>query len=166
MFGNRSTRSSTSGSGKLSGQKKLALLDLGISSAAQGLGAVAAFSDSKARKEAALLKARQAAKKGEDELRIAGVKTGRLFGAQRAAFAANGLDIAGSVTVRDVLADTSQEGVREAKMIRDNAATAADSFRRAADSESPVLAATGVALGGFSQVASKWYAYKTEGVFG
>lgn len=142
---------------------QLAKIDLGASSAAAGLGAAVAYSDSRSRKKAAQEKARLRVRKGEDEVRIAGIKTGRLYGAQRAAFAANGLDIAGSVTVRDVLADTAEEGVREAVQIRNNAAREANVYRAEAASESPFLSAAGEALGLGSRVAAKWYTYKKSG---
>lgn len=146
-------------------QKTLAMGDIFASSASGSLQMVNSYYNSRARKQAAELKAQQAARKGEDEVRIAGIKTGRLFGAQRAAYAANGLDIAGSVTVRDVLADTAEEGVREAVQIRNNAAAEAQGYRNEAASESPFMDALGAGLSGFATVASKWYTYNKSGVF-
>lgn len=143
--------------------KQLATADLAASSSATILGAVGEHQNSKARKAANEEKARQATRKGEDEIRIAGIKTGRLFGAQRAAFAANGIDIAGSVTARDVLADTAEEGVREAVQIRKNAKTESRGYQAQADSESPFLSASGKLLGGAGLVAGKWYKYKESG---
>lgn len=144
-------------------QKTLAIGDLAGTSAAGTLQMLASYRDSRARKNAADRKAALASQKGEDEVRIAGIKTGRLFGAQRAAYAANGLDIAGSVTVRDVLADTAEEGVREAVMIRNNAGREAEGYRAEAASESPFLSSAGVALGAAGTVAGKWYRYKKAG---
>ena len=144
-------------------QNTLAIADLAGTGAAGSLQMLASYRDSRARKSAADKKAALASKKGEDEVRIAGIKTGRLFGAQRAAFAANGLDIAGSPTVLDVLADTSEEGVREAVMIRNNAGREAEGYRTEAASESPFLSAAGNALGTAGTVAGKWYRYKKAG---
>lgn len=146
-------------------QKTLAMADIFGSSGAGALEMVGAYSNSRARKAAAEQRAVQADRAGADKERIAGIKTGRLYGAQRAAFAANGLDIAGSVTVRDVLADTAEEGVREAVQIRNNAASEASGYRAQADSESPFLEALGKGLGTAGTVAAKWYRYNKQGVF-
>lgn len=145
--------------------ESLATADLFGTAAAGTLGMVSGYRDSRSRKAAAEKKAQQAARKGEDELRISGIRTGRLYGAQRAAFAANGLDIAGSDTVRDVLADTAEEGVREAVQIRTNAANEAAGYQAQAASESPFLAAAGIGLGAAGTVASKWYQYSKSGIF-
>lgn len=125
----------------------------------------------KANEAQATINAEQAALRGEQEVRKAGIATGRLFGKQRASFAANGIDIAGSPTALNILADTAEEGVREGQQIRDNAAdehrafmTEAAFSRAAAKAESPLLAGVSSALGGAGRVASKWYAFKKAGV--
>lgn len=146
-------------------QQNLAGVDIFGTSAAGALNMVAAYQNSRSRKRAADRKARQARTKGEDELRISGVRTGRLYGAQRAAYAANGVDVSGSVTVRDVLADTSEEGLREAVQIRSNSAEEARGYRAEAASESPLMDALGAGLGAAGTVAGKWYKYQTSGVF-
>ncbi len=146
-------------------QQNLALVDVFGTGSAGVLGMISEYNNSKARKSAAELRAKQATKKGEDEIRITGVKTGRLYGAQRAAFAANGIDIPGSATALDVLADTSEEGVREAVQIRDNASSASRAHLTDAASESPGTAALGVGLGAAGTVAGKWYGYSKSGLF-
>lgn len=147
-------------------QQTLAKVDMYGTGAAGVLSMIKGYQDSRARRNAAKIMAQQARTKGEDEVRISGIRTGRLYGAQRAAFAANGLDIAGSDTVRQVLADTAEEGVREAVMIRNNAQTEAHGYRTAAASESPFLSALGTGLGTAGTVAKKWYVYRKAGVFG
>lgn len=147
-------------------QETLARVDLYGTGTAGVLSMIKGYQDSKSRRRAARTKARQARKKGEQEVRTAGIRTGRLYGAQRAAFAANGLDIAGSDTVRQVLADTAEEGVREAVVLRDNSAAEAAGYRNEATSESPFLSALGTGLGAAGTVAGKWYKYSKAGVFG
>lgn len=100
------------------------------------------------------------------------LKTAAMFGTQRAALGANGVDL-GSGSANEVLATTGLMGERDALTIRDNAARQAWAYRNqatgylseaatarsAADAINPTLSAGGSLLTGVGTVASSWYKY-------
>lgn len=140
---------------------------LNVFKQSSGRKRAAKFNEAQARQQAD-----DAMKRGEDELRISGIRTGRLYGAQRAAFAGNGIDMAGSPTALNILADTSQEGIREGQAIRDRASNEAQAYRTEAEfhrysrkAENPFGDAAVTGLGVGTRVAAKWYKYKKVGLF-
>lgn len=105
------------------------------------------------------------------------LKTANLYGDQRAALAANGVDL-GTGSATEILATTKYMGERDALTVRDNAAREAWAFelqaqgyradaavdRANADAINPTMAAVSSLLGSGSQVAGSWYKYsKTQG---
>lgn len=147
------------------------------------LGATSAFSNSKAAKGAAEtnariqeLNAQMAEWQAEDAIargdRAAGVsrmKTRQLKGSQRAALAANGVDL-GFGSALDILNDTDLFGEVDAETIRDNASREAWAirqqaaglkvdaamFRSRAANESPLMAASTSLLTSAGRVADRW----------
>lgn len=100
------------------------------------------------------------------------LKTAALKGDQRAALAANGVDL-GSGSANEILATTEFMGKRDALTIRDNAARTAWAYRNnaasygaeaaadkaSADAVSPFFAGATSALTGAGSVAGSWYKY-------
>ena len=100
------------------------------------------------------------------------LKTAQTTGDQRAAMAANGIDL-GTGSATDVLATTKFMGERDALQIQDNAARQAWAYRTQAqgygaeaaadtaigDSISPSTAMATSLIGSASQVANSWYQY-------
>ena len=100
------------------------------------------------------------------------LKTAAMTGDQRAAMAANGVDL-GTGSATEVLATTEFMGKRDALTIRDNAARQAWAYQNQAqgygaeaaadnaskDSINPDMATFGALIGGASKVASSWYSY-------
>ena len=107
---------------------------------------------------------------GEQASRL---RTAGVVGSQRAAMAANGIDL-GEGNASDILATSKFMGERDALTIRDNAARAAwgarvqkqnyldeSSYDNAnAAAINPTLASVGSLLGNSSTVASMWKTYK------
>lgn len=148
------------------------------------LGATSAFSNSKAVKGAAQTNARiqelnaQAAEwqakdaiaRGDRSAGVARLKTRQFKGSQRAAMAANGVDLSYGSAL-DILNDTDQFGEIDAETIRDNAAREAwalrqqaaglgvdaTMYRARAAGESPMLAASTSLLTSAGRVADRWY---------
>lgn len=93
------------------------------------------------------------------------LQTASVFGAQRAALGANGVQL-GSGSALDALTTTSYMGMRNALQIKDNAAmsawsatTGANLDRSSAASISPSMAIVGSLLGSASQVGRQWMSY-------
>lgn len=127
----------------------------------------------------ALLAAKDAERRGERDAARAKKASDRLKGRQRAVLAANGVDI-GSGSAVDILEDTTRIGKADALAIRENAKREADDYRAQGESFSDEYkmnrkrAKQGIdpfevgatALTGATAVASKWYQFSSEGVFG
>ena len=149
-----------------------------------GFNAYGAYSNSKATKTAydaqgqiaannaqiATWQAEDAIVRGDREASRSRLKTRQLKGSQRAALAANGVDL-GEGSALNILADTDYFGELDAGTIKDNAAREAWAIRNQAtnftsegsllrsraDMESPVFAASTSLLTGANRVASHWY---------
>lgn len=160
----------------------------------QGAGAVTsafgAYSSAKGQKQALRLdadmadlnatladeQARSALYQGQKEEQSSRLQTARLKSSQRAAFAANGVDLTQG-SPANVLTSTDYIGEIDADMIQANAVRAAwgnraeavnlrsqaRSARTTASAISPFGAATTSLLGGASSVASSWYASTKTG---
>lgn len=148
------------------------------------LGATTAFSNSKAAKGAAQTNARiqdlnaqiadwqakDTIARGDKAAGAARLKSRQLKGSQRAALAANGVDL-GFGSALDILNDTDLFGEIDAETIRDNAAREAWAIRQQAAglrvdasthrlraaNESPLLAASTSLLTSAGRVADRWY---------
>lgn len=119
--------------------------------------------------------------RGELEMQQAFIKNQNLLGRQRAVLAANGVDV-NTGSALQIQKDTAQLGKLERLTIRSNAEREALGFEAQgmnfnADAQLATLkgdaaaassrtAAFSTALTGAGDVASKWYAFKKEGVFG
>ena len=122
--------------------------------------------------------AQQAFLRRDKEIAALGVKTGRLKSSQRAALAANGLDLSEGNAV-EILADTELMKEVDKSQIEQNAIAEAWGYRlqgvqhqndallaRAQQKgTSPFLSATTTLLNGASQVAQSWYTLKKQGAF-
>ena len=100
------------------------------------------------------------------------LKTAGLMGDQRAALAANGVDL-GEGSATEILATTKFMGERDALTIRDNASRQAWAYENQAagyasdaaatsatsDAISPTMAGVSSLLSGAGQVAGAWYGY-------
>jgi hypothetical protein len=106
-----------------------------------------------------------------------GIKYGKLKGSQRAALAANGVDLGvGSAAEVQASSDLVYEIDRnqiESNAIRSawgyrtqgmNYTNQAQANRTSADSISPSVASTTALISGASQVADKWYSYNKQGM--
>lgn len=148
------------------------------------LGAGGAYEQSSANKQALAIQSAVAAQNaqiarqqaaialqiGQTEEQNQRLRTGQVLGAQRAAMAANGVDL-GEGSPNDVLTTTKYVGERDSLAIRDNAArqawgyqvqaTNADNnallFQHSSDAIDPTLSAATSLLGSAGQVASSWY---------
>lgn len=158
------------------------------------LGAKGSYDSAKASKQAYAIQAsiaRQNAMIAGQQARIAlangqtaegnvRLRTAQVFGAQRAAMAANGVDL-GEGSPSDVLTTTAFMGERDALTVRDNAAQQAWGYRvqgvnasnnarlldDAGDAVSPGMAAAGSLLATAGSVAGQWYGTeKKKGVAG
>lgn len=150
------------------------------SAAATTVGAVTkaagAYTDAKARKGALRAQAqiadeqgRQALAVGEHEEQNSDLRTGALFGQQRANLAANGVDL-GSGSALDVLASTKFLGIKDAMTIHDNALRTAYTYRtqasllnQSASNISPLLSAGTSLLGSAGTVGKSWYDWNKGG---
>lgn len=106
------------------------------------------------------------------------LRTGQVYGAQRAALAANGIDL-GEGSATDVLTTTKYMGERDALTIRDNASrtawayeqqgknyqSQANAYQAQADNISPFASAAGSLLTSAASVASSYLGYKKAGIF-
>jgi len=111
----------------------------------------------------------QAIENGQTEEQNSRLRTGAVFGAQRAQLAANGVDL-GSGSALDVLASTKYMGNRDALTIRDNATRAAWGYdtqasmdRTAASNISPGMAGFSSLLGSAGSVGQSWYNWQKQG---
>lgn len=100
------------------------------------------------------------------------LKTAAMLGDQKAAFAANGVDVSSGTPI-EVMASTKGLGERDAFTIRDNAARMAWAYKErakgftneagmdhaTADAMNPGMAAFGSLLSSAGSVADKWYRY-------
>lgn len=122
--------------------------------------------------------ASQALNVGETQEQNQQLKTAQTFGAQRAAMAANGIDLSASGSAQDVLASTKFMGQRDALTIHDNALrqawgyqvqavnsqNSANFMKQAASNISPSSSAFTSLVSGGGQVASKWYDMNKQGI--
>lgn len=122
------------------------------------------------------LGAQMALKQGEQQVGMLTMKAGRIKSAQRAAMAANGIDL-GVGSAAEVTASTDLMKEIDANTIMANAMQSAWGYRTQAmnyqnealtksayaDSVSPLSSAAGTLLGNAGQVASQWYAFKKQG---
>lgn len=124
--------------------------------------------------EAQALLAEQNGQVAEGNARL---RTAQIFGTQRAALAANGVDL-GEGSANDVLTTTAFMGERDALTIRDNAARQAWGYRvqgvnaensamlndMAGDAISPGTMAAGSLLATAGSVANTWYSMSKQGI--
>lgn len=127
----------------------------------------------------AQLAAKDAEQRGNRDAARAAKASERLKGRQRAVLAANGVDV-GAGSALDILEDTTRIGKADALAIRENARREADDYRAQGESFNDEYkinrkrAKQGIdpfevgatALTGATAVASKWYQFSSEGVFG
>lgn len=111
------------------------------------------------------MQAQDAQQRGEKDAIAARQKASGMEGAQRAAFAARGLDL-NAGTAGDVLDQTSFFGQADQTTARNNALKESwnkraqrDGYQADADSINPLANAGGTLLGASANVASKWYSY-------
>ncbi len=167
----------------------------GVTSAAiiggsMGMQAMGAYSSSQAQKAGMKYQAQIAANNatiaqeqasiaiqdGQRQEQTQDLKTGQIYGAQRAAMAANGVDL-GEGSANEVLTTTKFMGNRDALTIRDNAmrqawgydvqsqnfldSSAAD--KAVGDSINPMMSAATSLLGSAASASSTWYAAQKAG---
>lgn len=124
--------------------------------------------------------AQQATADGEDQVAAKQEQTAQMVGSERAAMAANGVELNSGSALR-IQGDTARLGEVDALTIRNNAARAAYGYQlqgvsygqQASLDESAAssavtagnLNAFSSVVGGASSVASQWTKYKTSGVF-
>jgi hypothetical protein len=125
------------------------------------------------------LAAKDAESRGKRDEARANRAAQRLKGRQRAVLAANGVDV-GEGSALDIQEDTTRIGKADALTIRENARREAADYRAQGENFTDEYkinkkrASAGVdpfevgatALTGVTQVASKWYQFQNEGVFG
>ncbi|NIF51403.1 hypothetical protein [Burkholderia sp. Ax-1724] len=125
--------------------------------------------------------AKQAQSDGENQVAAKQAQTSQMIGAERAAMAANGVDLDSGSALR-IQGDTAKLGDVDAMTIRNNAARQAYGYQlqglsysqqAGLDEASASNAKTAGYLGAFSSivsgassVAGKWAGYKTNGIFG
>lgn len=124
--------------------------------------------------------AAQAITQGQTDEQNQELKNANLVGQQRAAMAANGIDISSDGSATDVLASTKWLGQKDVLTIHDNALRSAwgfenqgasaqnqaDFYKSAADNIDPAMAATSAGISSASSVASKWYTGSSVGALG
>jgi hypothetical protein len=110
---------------------------------------------------------------GQTQEQTQQLKTGQIYGAQRAAMAANGIDL-GEGSATDMLATTEFMGKRDQLTIRDNAARQAWGYQVQAqnytdssnannatgDAINPFMAGATSLLGSATSIAGSWGKYK------
>lgn len=118
------------------------------------------------------INAQQALLSGQRETQRARLATAGLKSRQRAAMAANGVDL-GSGSALNVLTSTDLLGEIDANTIESNAIQAAWGYRTQASQArsqakaiSPFASAASTLIGGAGQVASSWYSFNKAGAFG
>lgn len=111
------------------------------------------------------IQAQDAIKRGEKDAIKTRQQGNQVLGAQRAAFAARGLDLQAG-TAGDLLDQTAFFSLTDQATDRRNAANEAwakraqsANFEAEGKSLNPALSSAGSALGGASSVADKWYKY-------
>lgn len=123
-------------------------------------------------------RAQDAITRGQTETARQQLKTRQIKGAQRAAFAARGVDM-GEGSALNILSDTDLMGAVDAATITDNAAKEAWALRAEASNananagllraraaaENPAGSALGTVLTTGGTVASSWYNLKSKGMF-
>jgi hypothetical protein len=121
--------------------------------------------------------AQQELSRGQDLVAQATERAGQVKGAQRAAMAANGIDL-GEGSAAEVLTSTDLAKERDMQTIQANAVRAAwghrvnatsltsqaRTDRAGADSISPLVAGTSSLLSSAGQIASSWYSMNKNGV--
>lgn len=155
-----------------------------------GVSAVGAYSQSQAQQDALSHQSQVAANNAtiaEQQARLVleqgataeqnqRLKTAAIHGEQRAAMAANGIDL-GEGTATELLTTTKYMGERDALTIRDNARRTAwgyqvgaqnymdnsGALKASADSISPGMSAATSLLGSAASVAGSWYAMNKAG---
>lgn len=124
------------------------------------------------------LAAQQELRRGDTAVAAASQRAGQVKSAQRAALAANGIDL-GSGSAAEVLTSTDLAKENDINMLTANAVRAAWGQRQqatnfqneamakraGAKSISPFMAGTTSLLGGATQVASSWYNLNKAGAF-
>lgn len=115
------------------------------------------------------MQARQAIINGQTNAQSSMLRTGAVFGGQRAQLGANGVDL-GSGSATDLLASTKYMGARDAMTIQDNALRTAWSYstqsamdRTGASNINPTMAGMSSLLGSSGSVASSWYNWQKQG---
>lgn len=123
--------------------------------------------------------AQQELYRGQQQAGALTMKAGQLKSSQRAAMAANGVDL-GEGNAAEVQASTDILKEIDKNTIEANAVRSAWGYRTqavnyqndalmsraAADSINPALSSAPTLLGGATQVAQSWYKYKQAGAFG
>lgn len=121
--------------------------------------------------------AQQEMQRGQDLIAQATERAGQVKGAQRAAMAANGIDL-GEGSAAEILTSTDLAKEHDMQTIEANAVRAAwghrmnatsltnqaRTDRAGADSMSPLLAGTSSLLSSAGQIAGSWYAMNKNGV--
>lgn len=169
----------------------LGLFSMGSSLLGGLLGAKGSYDSASASKEAYAIQAaiaRANAQTSEAQAQIAlengqsaeqntRLRTRQVIGSQRAAMAANGIDL-GEGTATDILTTSTFMGERDALTVRDNASRQAWAYRvqgtnainnanvmdQAGNAINPGMAAAGSLLTTASSVAGTWYNMKKQGV--
>lgn len=122
-------------------------------------------------------KARLALEAGQASEQNTRLRTSGLIGTQRAAMAANGIDL-GEGTANDILTTSAYMGERDALTVKDNAARQAWGYRveginasnnavaldRTRDGIDPAMTAAGSLLTTAGSVAGTWYGMKKQGI--
>lgn len=146
-----------------------------------GLSAIGSIAAGQAKQQAADYQAavannnaRYARQVGQVDAENQKVSTGQVIGAQKAAQAANGVDI-GSGSALDVRTSAAELGELDALTIRNNAENKAKNYEAQAtlfqmegkaDALSGWLGAASSIVGGASNIADKWSIWKTQGLVG
>jgi len=119
--------------------------------------------------QVATYQASQAITNGQTQAQSADLRTGAVFGGQRAQLGANGVQL-GSGSATDLLASTKYIGARDAMTIQDNAARTAWSYntqasldRAGANNIDPTMAGMSSLLGSAGGVASSWNKFQQGG---
>ena len=175
----------------MSGATSLAYVSMGSQVLGGLLGAKGSYDSAQASKTAYAIQAAVAqenARVSQEQARLAleagtvneqtvRLKTAGMFGAQRTAMAANGIDL-GEGTATDILTTTKYMGERDALTVRDNAARAAWGYRVQANNQlnqasaysvagsaiNPTMAAAGSLLSTAGSVAGSWYGMSKQGI--
>lgn len=165
---------------------------LGLSGAGAAFSALGSYNSAQGQKSALAAQAQidqnnkqitdwqasQAIQNGQIEEGNARLRTASIYSTQRAALAANGIDL-GQGSATDILTTTKLMGDRDAATVHDNALRTAwgyktqgvnytnnaNAARAGADSISPGMAAATSLLSSAGTVASSWYGMNKAGMF-